>query len=115
MEKAIVSKLIFSINLRKYDPIHTMRIISNFYEKHKNKSENEKYKLIKEMESQKVNIENDIHSFEYQILIYLLSGRDKNKEPKKICKCFICYTSRDSELDEDLLRFNILVPKNEFK
>ena len=116
MEKIIISKLILSINLRKCDPIHAMRIISNFYDKYKNKDENEKNKLIKEMEMQKKNIVNDIHSFEFQILIYLLSNRDKSKEPKENCNCIINYVLRnDAKLDEDLLRFNILVQKGEFK
>lgn len=110
-----VRSLIFALNLRSWDPIHGMRVISNFYSKVKHEMNHEEMKeLALQMNALSNNVNNYFHRNIYQLLVYILSGYDEKYAPKKFDP-ILNYTLSDKDLDERLLKFNVLVGKGEFE
>lgn len=114
--------IIFQINMRNWDPIHVLRIISNSYHKFiefKNKN-NSNQELINQTIKAFVDAKNNTvfnnKTYEnlFQVLIYLISDRDKQYAPK-VFDQMIMYFSENKPIDEDLIRFNLIVNNGEFK
>lgn len=112
-----VAALVAALNLRYYDPIHALRILSNFYEKAKRKGlleGSEADQLLDQLRNARPLVRNSTHANLYQAVIFLMSQCDPKDEPE-VFRPLINYTWGDCELDERLLSYNLLVSKGEFQ
>lgn len=118
-----VSSIISQMTSRKWDPIHAVRIVSNFYERYKGKLTEEDLDTLK---MYKVRLEDTGYANFYQLLIYLLSGRDKAERPEKF-EPAVVYTSaswrpryrklrglHSPNFDEDLMQLGLFCSAKEF-
>lgn len=118
-----ISSIISQLSSRKWDPIHAIRIVSNFYARYKNTVTPEDLDTLK---MYKVKAKGTGYANFYQLLIYLLSGRDKAELPEKF-EPTIVYTSANwrprysrlrglssPDFDKDLMQLGLFCSAKEF-
>ena len=118
-----LNNAIFQMNSRLWDPMHAIRILSNFYSQYVKVVTDEDIETMRKLSP---DFKYSYYQNLYQLLIYVLGGRKEQDQPKAFEPAVLYskgnwkpeYASisglKEPELDEDLLRFNFVCLANEF-